>query len=620
MQETGNKAGDYAVVKVNDDSFVLKNKLTLVTEEYSLFESPGDTSALVRDIKSDILGQLDLEDMLFHLELCVDLYRIVYNAVNGILDLHSTISGLRVRFSEALTDSNTVVFTYKAVTAAVVEQLLLAYQYLTVGETKTALESLKFVSQKAAALEKDSNRLIGIFTKIKEDTKTVSEKVIDKKAEYTEEYRKSAAMSSRLYAELGAQKEITALAKNRVTELTDEMSELKSDIKEQADRAFTMGIISAASGLVGGIVSSMVSHGMSDVAGAAFGKGQETPADFKTAASGNTQSPSDNTTDAAIKKRYEEENAKANGIQAEIDKIDDRIKAIDKLIAEGSFAAEEITTVKKEEKTDAQKTKAELETERDNLKNQKAGKKEELNTQKGAVESYKKQLEGMGYAFDKLSGALTNMSAKAEAKETTLRDELKQVRKMKYEADEKYAENLKVMRDLTARIKDGVAERKDLGVAIDSLIIAVGSLNFILAYLEEIRSFWSKIAAASRYLLEDSDKKSSDITKAANVTVVIRLPMFVLGYYRSVAEWVALNQVFGEYLAASESAGAKMLNTIKEPEKSAEEHWKNAVSYADELNKRVGVKIAEIKQRTDEVEKQMKADELAEKAQTNGGN
>lgn len=57
-----------------------------------------------------------------------------------------------------------------------------------------------------------------------------------------------------------------------------------------------------------------------------------------------------------------------------------------------------------------------------------------------------------------------------------------------------------------------------------------------------------------------------------------------------------INQVFGDYLRASESASAR--NTIKEPEKNAKDHWKDAVPYADELNKRLDSGIAEIKRRS----------------------
>jgi len=584
--------------RIESNKLIVHNKLIKRDEIYPLSEIPGENTGLVTLQKQDALGAIELDKLLFQLSLCVDLYQIVYNAVNGIEGLHANIGQLRIKFCDTLRKSDVTVYEFKQTTTSVIDMMMLTFNLLADGEKETALEILAGIGDTAADMVKKCGELAKSFIEIKDDTALKLKDVTSKNEEFYKKFEQFKEEEAKLKASLDAYTSLATSYEQKSKELQSDIDDTKADIKKQEDRAFTMAIISTIMGSVNSLASTAAKaynplSGVAGVMDSISGKDtskQSTESGDSTPAGGGTTKPPQDVVD-----KYNVSNKKCNDIKEKNRKIDERIAQIDEVINAKEYAQEEKKDIPKDKKKDTEKTEKELIEEKTALNKQKQDNLTELGKENQNAEAYRASLAALGCAFDRISGDLKEMSGKAEQKAANLNTELKDLRTQKRDIDSLYITNLSKMKETSEKIKHSLQGQKDVDVAIDSLILAIGALNNIISFLEMITMFWEKIEVSCKTLgtnISNIRLMSKSLTVAS-----IMSKTFVYPYFRSMAHWIALNLIFTEYLDAMDKAHAKMSDSIRSPEMSRESHWKQAKNLADELGQKLGVEIAIIDKR-----------------------
>jgi len=586
--------------RVEDGVLIVKNNVTNQEERYVLTEIPNEETKLVFYQKQDALGAVDLKKLLFQLQLCVDLYEITYNAVNGIDGLAADVTELRLRFGNTLRESDITAAHFKATTGGVVDSLMLAYNLLVENEKTLALKILASVSDAAAKMKEESARIATLFKTVRDDTTTTLGAVTKKNELFykkIEEYQKQEA---ELKSSLAKYSSIADSCKTRSDRLQTQINETKADIKTQESNALTLSIISAISGSVSGIAEGVgkamagpgihigiPTSGSSDTTGSKTSTGNQNQGGSSSGIS---------TQDVEAKKQYSESKNKLKQLTAEKNVLDEKKRLIDEVLDDKNKTKKDklTATIQETDKTDtkdySKMTDEQLQQEKDQIKSAIEMKKTEIEHQTETTDNYRASLQVLGYAFDSVSGDLKELSAQSEQKSGDLRTTLSDLRTQQFNVDSLYADSLAKVCETTARLANALNGKKDVEVAVDSLILAIGALNNVISFLEMITLFWAKIEVACGILA----KNNADINKLATDgdAAFFKKSVFAFPYFKSLAYWVALNCVFAEYLDAADQAHLAYTNSLQKTEKRREDHWETAKILAKAINEKLGREIA----------------------------
>ena len=145
-------------------------------------------------------------------------------------------------------------------------------------------------------------------------------------------------------------------------------------------------------------------------------------------------------------------------------------------------------------------------------------------------------------------------------------------------------------------MKHMVMDENSLESAIQCLVIAVGCLRKVLAYLHEMKLFWENVEVFCENLAGDNGinkmiEAHQDADPERNA-VYFKTVLFVRGYAKMLAKWKALEVIFAEYLVALAKVSKRMTATLEqELSPDRKEQWKLASKLAGELNAKLGFEI-----------------------------
>jgi predicted nucleic acid-binding Zn-ribbon protein len=528
-------------------------------EKYTLQERPSAKSIAVRGEKQNILGEINLEKMLNNLDLSVDLLQVAYNAVNGMKGLQKGVSNLQMRLADTLILSGATVQKFGYKTDDVIYNFIDAYNLLLSSEEEEALEILGDIRDEASAMREDAEKLGNKFQSIADDTEKVLNATIDQNTENYEKRESVIEDSNRMKAEEAALNALKDNLSARLKELNAEYSKLQKQQEKQEERAFALQLTGAILGALGmGVQTAMEVGGVGGGAPAASASAQSAQASL----------------DAKKKER--------ETLEGELKEINEKLSDLEAKLSDE----------KEQEKRDK------LKAEREKLLKQKDDKNDKLKTVKTEYEALANSVKELGSSFEKTGEALSESAQSYNAR-------LDEIFKIKTEIADKERENLVKLAEYAVKISNAVITKDSLDTAISSLVTAIGCLRQVVSHIKDMVAFWKSIETCCETLagnktiesvtrVEEKFKGKEDEVSLEKRTRPYKEAAFVRPYFTYLVRWAALHEICAEYTAALSKTKVRLNESIAAPEKTREEHWKDASTLAEGLS----AKITEMRKAT----------------------
>jgi hypothetical protein len=181
----------------------------------------------------------------------------------------------------------------------------------------------------------------------------------------------------------------------------------------------------------------------------------------------------------------------------------------------------------------------------------------------------------------------------------TLAERAEVIRKRRDELKDHERADLIKLAENIAKMQDMVRDTNPLESAIQCLIIMVGCLRRVLAYLQAIKLFWMNVETFGDSLASN-DSLTKLVSSQANKVpeqraAYFKTILFVKGFIGVLAKWQALYVIFSEYLVALARVSQRMSDTLKQSlDLDHKVQWKLATQLADSLKNKLEREMSEI--------------------------
>lgn len=540
---------------------------------YLTLEIPTKEDEMVIKAKNDILGKLDLDGMFQNMDICVDLFEITYNAVNGMENLHQTISKLQIDYKKTVQDSIVKVKSFKRITEEIPELFIEAYENLTsddVSGVSYAIESFSDIKDKASEIKDKSKALAENFNNISSRTEKALDSIIDKNAQNYKDRDNKLKEIDEFKAKVSGLNEIKILLQEDISSLNEEYSKLDRRLEEQEKRAFTLDMASVISSGLGSAVGA-IAVGMKEKNTLHLDLGNK-----EENSSSSVKAESSSTSLNTLKSNIVELKKEEKTLEENISNVENNIKTIDAKLEKESDEDKKANLMK--EKKDFVTQKTELIKKKDTLK--------------AKSDTYREALEAMGVGLKDVSEKLEKSSSKAEDKVRGLQDRLDSIAENRAKLKKENRENLAKLAEYTKMIETSVINKDSLETAISSLITAVGCLRKVVVYIGDMVLFWESVESFCETLASDEMMKS--VSRYKDRRNYFREKRFVSLYMKNISNWIALYDVCIDYINAFENTNGRLKDTIGKADMEREEHWKQASRLAAKLGKQIELETAKL--------------------------
>lgn len=508
-----------------------------IKEKYSLKAKPVRTSALVLESEKSILNNLSIREVVVGLNHSADLIFLAYNAL-AKRSLQATVSGLQKSLLDATMEATVTMKVFKDKSAAVVEDAFSAYKWLVQGKETLAVKQLQRCGKTAEQMADESEKLAARFQRIVDAAQVAAEAAIQEKVNDQNAKKK---LQDKLNLIKALQARTVELQKNIKTDLEKaqiEYEQAREREKKEGDRAFITGILGATVGALASGIGSIAQAAIAIKSPIGLPGGYVPPT--QPGANGNSKAP---TTQApspeaqqqkeSLSQQLQEKETAKTAIYTEKTENEAKIAKAEGIIKDPQSPAQA--------KEDAQKQKAELEAKRADIEKR----------LKAAEEAVKIVLTGLG----DVSKQLAQISSQSySAMETASKQKMAY-----YEHRNKLAaENREALANLAqyaVEIKYTTDENSSIETAIKSLEFAIQALQGVVAALSQTTLFWRNMAnyckntLGSTNFVEDLEFMQSSFTTTERQDYYSSED-FISKALTNIAQWVALNSVCDQYLAA----------------------------------------------------------------------
>lgn len=527
-----------------------------VTEQLDMSHEPPKGSLLVQENKKAVLGEINLEKMIGELQDCVDLLQITYNAVDGFA-VQVQVQDLSNQFVDAMNNSNQTALEFQLSAHNALEACVYAYAMLMKGETKFALGLLAKTQSTAHRMSEQADKLVDTYQKLTDYTNTVLKSIMDERASDEKKREETLAMIGELKGSIQAMEKLKDELAKDIQEMNSEYQQMQQREIQAEKRAFGMQLASMVLGAVGGILGLPA-----QLLGSSDAK--------RDAAEREAQSVTGETSaqDQAMRS-YAQNVGRQTAIQAELGKLDKRVQRIDQVLDGELYQGGAHSDKMDPDDPDAEKTDKELREEKQSAVDQKEKLNQELNGLKGEQSTLEKTLKGLGVAVDQVSEKARDMAQDIQKNADSLAKRAEDIRKKRDELKDLERKNLTDLAKETAKMENMVMDANSLESAVQCLVIAIGSLRRVLAYLQEIKLFWMNVETFCGNLAKDENLTDLiDLQKdypAEECAVFFRGSLFVEGYLGLMAKWQALHVIFSEYQIALMAVSQRMKTAMEQP-------------------------------------------------------
>lgn len=535
-------------------------------DHLDMSEEPPAGCILVQKGRADVLGQIDLEKMLSNLNNCVDLLQITYNAVDSF-HLQSRVQELSNQFIDAMNFSSRAASEFQGFAQDALEVCIYAYRFLLSGKVEKALELLTGNKSTAAEMVKVSDKLVKTYQGLTDYTNSVLKSVMDERADDEKKREQTKAMICELEGSVQAMETLRESLSADIQQLDSEYRELQEREIREDKRAFGMQLAALILDSIGSLV----------------GMSHESMQSGKSDQDGAAQESQLSSAKDQAEREYSENIARQTAIDSQIKKIDSRIQRIDEVLDGELYQGGANNAKADPNDPDARKTDEELLQEKQRMVDEKARLNQELNGLKGRESVVKDTLKGLGVAVDDISEKTRAAAQEIQKKADSLATRLKEVGKKRDELKAVERKNLMDLARDTAKMKNMVMDANSLESAVQCLVIAIGCLRKVLAYLQEIKLFWMNVEVFCDNLANNSNLTT--MIAEEECTKFFKSRIFVTGYLGLMAKWQALRVVFDEYCIALNQVSGRMCKTMQQSlSANRKDQWALARDMAKKLN------------------------------------
>lgn len=579
----------------------LTDVVLIGAETYSLKEMPKPESSVVKEACADVVGNLNLTELISNLGIC---RQLIFLARNGIIGGNSAqsdkliprITQLHEQFTDLCGKADLALTDISRSSVEIQEEMLSLYDGLFWGDFEGVAETMGRFSLKAGKLATSAHELVVEFDKLKKLASDILKDTQVALGVGTEQHRKLTAQIAELDIQIGAAKRTAEKLKASQKKLEEDYQEAKDKANDAETKAFSMAIIGAIfKPLAAGIGAGVAMY----TGGSAMAiKNKLAPAVLP------EESTKVSTEQDAAAKKLEAEAAKATAdkIGAEEKKIEaelaaekskevelkekvatlqaavaDKEKAPDgKKAAEGKAnssaegakegkpttsnaatpgAKEDVAAEPGDAEVKLAVAKADLKDS--SAKVVKATK--EWNEKKAehekAIAFHQEKMKAVNVAIQAAGEAgdkFTKMGDDYQAIATNYRSEVRDIRKYMREQADQEQEALSKVQEFAARMKNAGPEMTGIELACDSLFQAIGALQQVVTILQAATYFWQKMEAACRSMQDTNiGNRISKLGKwpEARRGATLNSNEFKISMLRYYAGWRALEIICKEFSA-----------------------------------------------------------------------
>ena len=170
-------------------------RVKIGSEEFSIVEVPSSATAVVKKQREELLGSIDLPDLVEDLGRVGSFVRLAYNGTAGHTELQIQIREIGYDVTKLCDKSAVTVSKFKQASGSILDDLQGTYQFLLDGLEDIALETLASVSEVAKGMATAAEELHKDFT---DESHKVEGVLKDTMKEKGEEVRKKKEIEERL--------------------------------------------------------------------------------------------------------------------------------------------------------------------------------------------------------------------------------------------------------------------------------------------------------------------------------------------------------------------------------------------------------------------------------------
>jgi chemotaxis protein histidine kinase CheA len=550
-----------------------KTPVTIKGETYTIANVP-DGSKLVLAVKSRILAEMKLNDLLTKLQLVGKLLFVAYNGVATQPKLRGKVSTLQTNYMKLCADSYEAMVAFDDYCTKMLSHLRSLFTYLLGGKEDTALLYLARMGQVADEMARTATELATGFQQV--FLQAVEAQADAEVAKGTEEEQREALEEKRADFEALSAKAKTLveeIAKSKV-KLQQLYDEAKAAAEKSEGRAFTLELVGAIFGgigqAVGGVASTVIAMKMpprldaivptnpppkqkpkagkeADAVKVKAKEAEDAAKEAKTKA-GELKDIAAlaKTTAETEEEKWKKLRAKQKDAQRVVADLNKEKKPDAKKIRPAEEKAEEAKTKAKEAKTKFEEAKKKFDEAK-----KKADEAEEKD--KEAAEKHRllaAGLKGLGEAMEGVGDRVGEMGRGYAAIAAEYNQEKRELLKRLLDQGEQERAALASIKEYAIRMQNLKADKNLADLVIEALHQAIGALKQIVVILSNAADLWKRMARHCKNLADGAGGMKEMI--AIWKTDPDRLELyqgedFVVAAVTHYADWKALQMISQEY-------------------------------------------------------------------------
>ena len=533
--------------KINNQLYNLDDKLPFVTE-------------LMEVRKKEILGQIDLSEIIKNLDLCAELLYLAYNGVAGETGIQSKLSRLQSELEKLCSEANLAMKLFKNECEAMTINMVQVFQFMINCDEVTAIELLDECAESAGKMADKASELAQRFETMADLTQEAHEETIDRRNIRDEEQKALKQKRQEMVSQLKAASAKFEDLGEDIEEAAADLLEAKADSKAAQERELILGITTVAANALGGIASTALAGFMAyKGAGAtALSSAQTNLSDLKKETEEQKEAAEKPVKEAKEKKEIAE--AEVKEAEEEVENLEEEKKEVEAKVEEIEDKAD--PEAEKELKDLKSKIKS-LESKLAKANKKKTTSKENL---KAATKAFNAAMSAFNTSMETFNTQMNKQQDIARSAAESARKEVSELRQRKNELRKEKREILGSIKAFSSSIKNAQSDEDIIRITIESLNQAIVALSKIVVALKSATHFWKSLQLYCEQL--SKPKFKTKLNAFSKMKVERRLPQyykpaFLFQIVDYAVRWKALSQVCAAYELEADKARVKVLSNIE---------------------------------------------------------
>lgn len=544
--------------------------------QYDLAVLPAADAPLIQEASTEILQEMQVENIIQNLENVARLMFVAYNALSGTM-VQSKMSGLQKKYLDLMDESGQAITTFRHKSEEICALVAKAYGWLLKGKEKMALIQFNKCAQDASAMAERAEKLAMGFQSLSDQAENVLESTQDEQALQYQKMDELKAQMDQYNANL---KKCESL-RDSLKEDIDSINKVYNDAKKKEQQAFDMkrGL------MITQIVTSCIGAIIPSVASIKSGSGSSETSKAAQDAQKNLDQEQKQKDDLTAKQKSAQE--KLNGLKNQEDALQKEIEEIQQKI--------------EVEKASAAKEEAERNANLKQYEKQLSEKQKELDQVKQQISQVSGQMGKTSADLQKVTSSIDNLNKQLSAYAEQCRDDLQRAEEAadkalekKLELEKQRRETLASIQEFTVLIESSVERKNVAETAVQTLQVAIRCIKQVVVALVTAAKFWRSMEEYCKTLSDASlGQQIAELSEgltAEERQEYYRDRDFMMAFLTYVCRWAALYYVCDDYRKRSLKVRGMVEENIQ-ASYTREEEWNLAGKLAKEMGDNIQAQV-----------------------------